>query len=111
MSILIKRRAKLPGPGFVNVYRPRVDGSKYSCPCCYFRTLDERGGYDICPICFWEDDGQDDHDASEVRGGSNASLSLTEGRANFERIGACEEKMLPNVRPPLEEEKPRCFPA
>jgi Cysteine-rich CPCC len=47
---------------FVNVFRPSDDGP-YACPCCGFLTLDERGGYDICPVCFWEDDGQDHHDA------------------------------------------------
>jgi hypothetical protein len=25
-----------------------------------------RGGWDICPVCFWEDDGQDDPHADEV---------------------------------------------
>ena len=40
------------------------------CPCCGFVTLPERGADDICPVCFWEDDGQDDHDADEVRGGA-----------------------------------------
>ncbi len=31
---------------------------KYTCPCCGYRTLDEEppGTYDICEICFWEDD-------------------------------------------------------
>ena len=24
--------------------------------CCGYRTLDERGAFDICPVCFWEDD-------------------------------------------------------
>jgi len=28
----------------------------YSCPCCGYLTLPERGAYDICPVCFWEDD-------------------------------------------------------
>ena len=51
----------------VNVVKP-VSDKKYACPCCGFRTLDDRGGDDICPVCFWEDDGQDDHDADEVRG-------------------------------------------
>ncbi|MFD5717252.1 CPCC family cysteine-rich protein [Streptomyces sp. NPDC127036] len=36
----------------------------------------ERAAYEICPVCFWEDDGQDEHDASEVRGGPNRGLSL-----------------------------------
>ena len=27
-----------------------------TCPCCGYKTLNEKGGYDICPICFWEDE-------------------------------------------------------
>ncbi len=72
-------------------------GGPYPCPCCHYLTLSERGGYDICDVCFWEDDGQDDHDADEVRGGPNYSLSLTAARANFLRIGAAEERVLPYV--------------
>lgn len=53
------------------------------CPCCRFPTLGERGAFEICPICWWEDDGQDDADADEVRGGPNRDLSLTVARANF----------------------------
>ncbi|WP_268249705.1 CPCC family cysteine-rich protein [Streptomyces anandii] len=40
-------------------------------------------GWQICPVCFWEDDGQDDHDADRVRGGPNGRLSLPEARRNF----------------------------
>jgi hypothetical protein len=57
------------------------------------------------PVCFWEDDGQDDSDADIVRGGPNYTLSLTEARANYARIGACEERVLPHVRPPRPEER------
>ncbi|RYE88738.1 MAG: hypothetical protein EOO75_12970 [Myxococcales bacterium] len=76
----------------------------HRCPCCHHRTLEERGGYEICPVCFWEDDGQDSHDADTVRGGPNGSLSLTQARENYLRIGACEEGMLGHVRPPRDEE-------
>lgn len=62
----------------------------FPCPCCGYCTLDERGGYDICPICWWEDDGQDNHDADEIRGGPNAALSLTQARINVLKVGISE---------------------
>jgi hypothetical protein len=69
---------------FTNVTKPEAgDGSLYPCPCCGERTLPERGGYYICRVCDWEDDGQDNHDADEVRGGPNGSLSLTQARQAF----------------------------
>ncbi|MHC5538355.1 CPCC family cysteine-rich protein [Singulisphaera rosea] len=88
-----------------SVRRPE-EGGPYHCPCCGCRTLDERGGSEICEVCFWEDDGQDDHDAEVVRGGPNGALSLSEARANYLRFGACEETMLENVRSPRPEERP-----
>jgi hypothetical protein len=54
-----------------------------ACPCCGFPGIDERGGFDICSFCSWEDDGQDDPDADRVLGGPNGRLSLTEGRRDF----------------------------
>ena len=77
----------------------------HHCPCCTYKTLAERGGFEICPVCFWEDDGQDDSDADEIRGGPNGSLSLVTARENFRNFGACEESMLPNVRPPYDVER------
>jgi hypothetical protein len=79
---------------------------RYPCPCCGNLTLDERGRDDICQVCFWEDDGQDDHDVDEVRGGPNYELSLSEARSNFRRIGAASERVLTFVRPPRPDEVP-----
>ena len=59
----------------------------YACPCCGFRTLDELSAWDICPVCWWEDDGQDGQEADKVRGGPNSNLSLTQARANFIKHG------------------------
>nr|WP_062294222.1 CPCC family cysteine-rich protein [Demequina phytophila] len=28
----------------------------FPCPCCGHRVLDEPGLYELCPVCFWEDD-------------------------------------------------------
>ena len=80
------------------------DGSLFSCPCCNCLTLNERGGYDICPVCFWEDDGQGDHDAEIVRGGPNYSLSLTQARQNYREFGACDRKNISHVRAPEQNE-------
>jgi hypothetical protein len=80
-------------------------GARFACPCCRFLTLRERGGYEICPVCFWEDDGQDDHDAARVRGGPNGILSLAQARLNFGIFGACEERHRKNVRLPKRAER------
>ena len=54
--------------------------------------------------CFWEDAGQDDHDADEVRGGPNGILSLTLARESFQEQGACDARFKENVRTPLADE-------
>jgi len=54
-----------------------------ACPCCGRKTIGERGCYEICLVCWWEDDGQDNDQADEVLGGPNGRLSLTEARRNF----------------------------
>jgi hypothetical protein len=74
------------------------------CPCCGYLTLESRGWYQICQVCFWEDDGQDDQDADVVRGGPNYELSLTQARQNFRAFGACDRERLQHVRKPLPEE-------
>ena len=54
-----------------------------TCPGCGYPTLHERGAYEICDICNWEDDYQDDKEADEIWGGPNSDLSLTENRINI----------------------------
>jgi tRNA threonylcarbamoyladenosine biosynthesis protein TsaE len=82
----------------LSVIRGPEDGP-YPCPCCGNITLPARGAFDICPVCFWEDDGQDEQDAEVVRGGPNGMLSLTAARSNYSEIGAAEQRVLPFVRP------------
>ena len=73
---------------------------KIACPCCHNLTLEQKGGDEICPVCFWHDDGQDDPLADEVWGGPNYELSLTEARKNYKGFGACCERVKSFVRPP-----------
>jgi len=88
-----------------DVVESRQPQPAYRCPCCKFKTLRERGGYDICPVCYWEDDGQDDHDTDVVRGGPNGDLSLSQARSNYLQYGACEFGFVDVVRAPLPEER------
>jgi hypothetical protein len=81
---LVRRRA------WFEAYRDQLEpgphsGTRYVCPCCGYPTLSELGGYDICELCNWEDDGQDDSDADDVWGGPNYHYSLARARANFLR--------------------------
>ncbi len=60
--------------------------NKYKCPCCGYLTLDEPGRHEICYLCRWQDDRQDDPYADKVWGGPNGDYSLTEARANFKKF-------------------------
>lgn len=75
---------------------------RYPCPCCGCFTLHEQGQYDICPVCFWEDDPFQLKD-ERLDGGAN-KVCLEEARKNYLTFGACEKEMTPHVRKPFPEE-------
>jgi hypothetical protein len=77
-----------------------------ACPCCKYLTLHERGRHEICPVCFWEDDGQDDVDADVDRGGPNRALSLSQARQNYQAFGVSDRSFLHHVREPHPNEIP-----
>jgi hypothetical protein len=41
------------------------------------------GALALCPVCWWEDDGQEDEDAAEIRLTVNGQLSLKQAREHF----------------------------
>jgi hypothetical protein len=89
----------------MNVSEPRHGAPTFRCPCCKFQTLRARAGFECCPVCYWEDDGQDERDADVVRGGPNGTLSLRQAQVNFQKFGASEEYYRKNVRPPRADER------
>ena len=81
-----------------------MNSKKYQCPCCGYYTLDYGPGrFDICQVCYWEDDLIQSDDPS-YWGGAN-TISLNEAREDYKIFGASEECFLDCVRPPTEEEK------
>lgn len=55
-----------------------------TCPACGYPTLLERDSYEMCQLCHWEDEGQDDPNADDPIDGLNGRVSLAQARINFE---------------------------
>ena len=82
------------------------------CPCCGCYTLPGRGDYDICPVCFWEDDNPREAfgmPAPERPEGPN-HVHLWQARQNYRRFGASEQRLIQYVRPPRDGERPDSRP-
>jgi Cysteine-rich CPCC len=76
----------------------------HQCPCCDYFTLEEPHAWEICHICFWEDDGIY-LDRPDFGSGANHGMTLRQARENFRLLGACEATMLENVLPASERGK------
>jgi hypothetical protein len=94
----------LGDPTQVSISREHEKAPTYRCPCCRSLTLHGRGSFETCPVCWWDDDGQDEHDARVVRGGPNGGISLADARENYRRFGASEAIYADRVRKPRPEE-------
>ena len=72
---------------------------EWPCPCCGYRTLQVGpGDYDLCPVCFWEDAG-DQLRWPMLADGPNG-IALIEAQRSFVEIGACRAESLAQVRRP-----------
>lgn len=70
----------------------------FPCPCCGHLVFDEQpGSYDICPVCFWEDDLVQLRWPS-YQGGANKP-SLIDAQRNFKAFRACEQRFAARARP------------
>lgn len=81
-------------------------GERFACLCCGHLTLDEPPGgtFNICPVCFWEDDDVQADDP-EFAGGAN-NLSLNEARRNFRAYRSSDATGKSSVRAPRADEIP-----
>ncbi|NEW04639.1 hypothetical protein GK047_01190 [Paenibacillus sp. SYP-B3998] len=76
---------------------------KYTCPCCGYKTLESDGHFDICEICFWEDDPYQEFKPYDGYGANH--VSLAEAQNNYITFGACDKNGIDNVRKPTHDEK------
>jgi hypothetical protein len=68
------------------------------CPCCGYRTLPERLTYELCPVCFWEDDPNQVADPDSPNGAN--AISLIEAQKMYLLHGAMHPDFVSKVRSP-----------
>ncbi|MEV8086645.1 CPCC family cysteine-rich protein [Streptomyces nigra] len=70
---------------------------------CGHRVLDAMpGSHEICPVCFWEDDGVQFR--WPAMGGGANEVSLIEAQRNYQDFGACDEHGRQYACPPADDE-------
>jgi len=76
----------------------------FPCPCCECLTLIELGDYELCPVCFWEDDPYQSADPELVDGANG--YSLVSARESYAAIGSSHPIYARRVRGPRPTELP-----
>ena len=64
----------------------------FRCPCCNFKTLKEKptGTFQVCPICYWEDDDVQFYN-QDYENGANM-VSLNQAKENFKKYKVSDLK-------------------
>ncbi len=77
----------------------------YACPCCGYLTMTfpDRGSFEICEVCGWEDDDVQVH-KPDLTGANKVSLNTA--RTNYRSLGVSDPKKAGRVRPPKPAEIP-----
>lgn len=83
--------------------KKKDEPKKYKCPCCNHFTFEKKErAYDICPVCFWEDDPFQ-YENPMMENGAN-HVSLATARINYIHYSACDPEMRKYVRGPKKDE-------
>ncbi len=61
----------------------------YTCACCGYPTIEEPQTLEVCYLCLWKDNGQDDPHANEYWRGAYYGLTLSAAREHFAAYVAC----------------------
>ena len=73
------------------------------CKCCGYNTISSYPlSFEICEICFWQNDAFQNENPNDSGGPNN--ISLNQAQQNFIQFGACEFDMIVHVRKPYENE-------
>ncbi|WP_249899684.1 CPCC family cysteine-rich protein [Paenibacillus sp. PK3_47] len=65
-----------------------VEEELFPCPCCGYKSLQSTGEYDICQVCFWEDDGI----RTQEKYSSPNHMTLKQGQDHFAVLGMMDKQ-------------------
>ncbi len=87
----------------IPLVKKKDEPKKYKCPCCGYFTFEKKERtYDICPVCFWEDDPVQYANPTMPNGANH--VSLTQAKLNYKHFAACDTEMKKYVRVPKKDE-------
>ena len=66
-----------------------IPEGRFQCVCCDYYTVVERHSFEVCQVCYWEDDGTT-MAGLEVESRAN-HMTLLAARKSFEAIGAIDQ--------------------
>ncbi|MBX9903673.1 MAG: hypothetical protein K2Y31_04900 [Burkholderiales bacterium] len=78
-----------------------IAGAMMDCPCCRKRSLKQRGAGELCRVCGWRDDAEQNESCpDQVIPGRNWGYSLAQAQKQFAERGSLEPlSYVPNVVP------------
>jgi len=78
-----------------------IAGAVVDCPCCGKRALQQRGASELCRVCGWRDDAEQNESCpDQVIPGRNWGYSLAQARKQYAEQGSLEPlRYVPNVVP------------
>lgn len=79
-------------------------GRRFRCPCCDCWTLTQTGSWEICMVCWWQDDPLQ-NERPDVTG-ANVGLTLQQARGNYRATGHAKPEKELDVRRPMPYELP-----
>lgn len=85
----------------MKIDKPTNRFDKCACACCGYFTISDT--YDICPVCYWEQDWYQETYELDWRGPNH--VSLADAIKNFKTYGASEWEYIKRVRKPNGEEQ------
>jgi hypothetical protein len=66
-----------------------IPEGRFQCVCCDYYTVVDRHSFEVCQVCYWEDDGSTMAQLDQESRSNH--MTLRAARKSFEAIGAIDQ--------------------